>query len=135
MPQTEANLESLKGQKALVVDDEEELREIIAMILTREGVLVETAENGEEALKLWRNNPYDLVITDLNMPVLNGAQMISRMREIKTSATKFFILTGGVKNDWQIVDGKDITLHVTETIAKPFTRKSLIEKISRKTNV
>lgn len=122
--------DSLKGQRALVVDDEEELREIIELILTKQGVHVQTAKNGEEALKLWQEQSFDLVITDLNMPSMSGAQLIFHMRERKSPGTRVYLLSGGVKNDWQLVDGLDITPLITQIISKPFTKKSLIEKVS-----
>ncbi|NIS74125.1 MAG: response regulator, partial [Deltaproteobacteria bacterium] len=59
----------------LVVDDEEMMRELVTERLKLEGYTVEAAENGEQALQKIKANGYDLLLTDLNMPVLNGLQL------------------------------------------------------------
>ena len=59
-------------QKVLVVDDDKVLRESLEKALKINGFLVQSADNGEEAVKMVRANEYDLVVMDVNMPVMNG---------------------------------------------------------------
>ncbi len=54
--------------RILIVDDEEILRENIALILRQEGYEVDEASNGEEAYEKYLNNKYDLLISDIEMP-------------------------------------------------------------------
>jgi len=69
-------------EKLLVVDDERSMRELLELVLKREGYAVHTAENGTRALELVRQNVYDLIISDVKMPDINGIELLSRVREI-----------------------------------------------------
>jgi CheY-like chemotaxis protein len=66
--------------RILVVDDDHLLRELHAAILHLEGYSVETAEHGAEALRRLAAKPFDLVITDRNMPHLDGVGLIRKIR-------------------------------------------------------
>lgn len=63
----------------LIVDDEENTRIALTRLLTREGYLVDTASNGNEALSRLRNQPAELIITDLNMPEMNGLAFLREL--------------------------------------------------------
>jgi two-component system response regulator PilR (NtrC family) len=69
-------------EKILVVDDERSMRELLELVLKREGYVVHKAENGTRALELVRQNVYDLIISDVKMPDINGIELLSRVREI-----------------------------------------------------
>ena len=69
-------------EKLLVVDDERSMRELLELVLKREGYSVHTAENGTRALELIRQNVYDLIISDVKMPDINGIDLLARVREI-----------------------------------------------------
>ncbi len=62
--------------KILVVDDEASMREFLSILLEREGYLPETAKDGDSALKLLATQNYDLVISDVNMPGLDGIGLL-----------------------------------------------------------
>jgi DNA-binding NtrC family response regulator len=77
-----ANAECGAQARILVVDDDESTRELLAVLLRRKGYGVHSAADGEEAWTLLNAElHYDLVITDLNMPVMDGLQLLQRMRE------------------------------------------------------
>src|SRR5262245_48141720 len=67
--------------RTLLVEDEANMVRTLAKILERRGYAVDAAANGVEALERLSVQPYDLVITDLNMPVMDGMQLL---REMKT---------------------------------------------------
>ena len=69
-------------EKILVVDDERSMRELLELVLKREGYAVHTAENGTRALEFVRQNVYDLLISDVKMPDINGIDLLERVREI-----------------------------------------------------
>jgi two-component system response regulator PilR (NtrC family) len=69
-------------EKILVVDDERSMRELLELVLKREGYSVYTAENGTRALDLVRQNVYDLLISDVKMPDMNGIELLERVREV-----------------------------------------------------
>lgn len=65
----------------LVADDSATMRMIVQATLTGAGWKVLTAGNGQEALEVARNHPVDLVVSDWNMPVMGGLQLIQGLRE------------------------------------------------------
>lgn len=68
------------GQTLLVIDDVEENREILRYRLEKEGYQVVVAEDGQEGLMLMNKKPVDLVLLDLNMPVMNGFTFLERVK-------------------------------------------------------
>jgi CheY-like chemotaxis protein len=65
-------------KRILVVDDDDNLRELLAAILSQEGRVVDTARNGIDAVALLnQNRRYDLILSDLNMPGLDGPPSMS----------------------------------------------------------
>lgn len=69
-------------EKILIVDDEQSMRELLTIMLKREGYLVTSASNGEEAVKLLNREIFDLAITDIKMPKLNGLELLKVLKEI-----------------------------------------------------
>ena len=63
-------------RRALVIDDELEIAEMIAEMLTRQGFVAEVATSGEEALAELRRHSYDLVLSDVRMPDLDGPALL-----------------------------------------------------------
>ena len=66
--------------RILVVDDDAAVRLLLRTLLERRGHFVVEAENGDEGLRYYRDAPTDLVITDIQMPVMDGLQMIKELR-------------------------------------------------------
>ncbi len=74
---------NLNGYNILVVDDSASARKFFSGCIEEGGGRVLTAENGRDALKKCENNQVDLLITDINMPIMNGFELVGH---IKTSA-------------------------------------------------
>ncbi len=70
-----------KKYSILVVDDEESMREFLAIMLHREGYKVTAAEDGAQALVCLNNNTYDLIISDIQMPRLDGFKLLNHVKE------------------------------------------------------
>jgi CheY-like chemotaxis protein len=68
-------------RRILFVDDDFAVAEITRMVLEHEGFAVTIASNGEDALAATASETFDLVITDYMMPIMNGAELVRRMRE------------------------------------------------------
>lgn len=79
--------------RTLLVEDEANMVRTLAKILTRKGHQVDAAATGEEALRLLDSQAYDLVITDLNMPVMDGMQLLRAMHARGVDAATI-VLTG-----------------------------------------
>lgn len=74
---------SLKGLRLLVVDDEPDVRELLALVLQQDGATVETAASAEEALRILEENPAEVLICDIAMPEENGLVLLEKLREFE----------------------------------------------------
>lgn len=68
--------------KVMVIDDENGFRQMLSYVLAGKGYAVMTAENGEEGVKLAREHPFDVVISDLTMPRMSGLDALVFLKEI-----------------------------------------------------
>ncbi len=82
-------------KKILVVDDEENTRIALKRLLSREGYEVQTAANGLEALHSLRSCPAELIITDLNMPEMNGLAFLRELNRDYPSSNVIMITAFG----------------------------------------
>jgi PAS domain S-box-containing protein len=86
---------SLIGHSALIVDDEDSIREIVQEGLSARGMKVEGAASAEEALSQLVANTYDVVLCDFNLPGLNGEQLFENLRaRANISPPRFVFMTG-----------------------------------------
>lgn len=72
----------MKDFRILIVDDEAKLRRILQILLSDAGYTIDTAENGRKAWELFQIHEYNLVITDLIMPVMDGLELIKLIRQL-----------------------------------------------------
>jgi len=82
--------------KILIAEDEENLREMLILVLKDEGYQVDEAADGLQAWNLLNKNHYDLLVTDLFMPKMNGFDLIIKCHDL-FSKTKTILLSGGGK--------------------------------------
>lgn len=82
-----------EGAKILVVDDEEPLRELLRMELSRTGNSVDTAARGDEGLSRYREQIYNVVLLDIRMPGMSGIEVLRQMRR-ESTVPEIVILTG-----------------------------------------
>ncbi len=107
--------------KILVVDDEEGARELFNTILTDEGYEVSLADSGETALTLFKSNPFNLVITDIKMPVMDGLQLLQEIRKIGSKTDVIMVTAYGEVESYL----KAMSLGAAEYINKPIRIKEL----------
>lgn len=113
--------------KILLVDDDPLLLSILAKSLVKSGFSVDEAENGAIAIEKFETpgSNYDLVITDLQMPVLNGAQFLKHIR--KVSQIPVIVLTGYTAD---YPPEKMIPEGATAYLSKPVLREDLLKHIN-----
>ena len=102
--------------KILVVDDEAIIQTLLSEVLTEEGYEVTTADNGKEAIELLERSKFDLVITDIVMPVLNGIEVLLAAKRIDMSYPAI-VITGYHSVDSVV---RLVNLGAADYIAKPF---------------
>jgi len=113
----------------LVVDDEETVREVVRRLLEREGVQVVTADNGANAVQIFRQHADEiaLVLMDLTMPEMDGEQAFHAIRAIRSDAT--VVLSSGF-SETEAADR--LRRHgLAGFIRKPYTRSVLLHEIGR----
>lgn len=115
-------------RKILVVEDDVTLRETIMLVLRCENYEVHGAMNGKEAIELNQANDYDLIITDILMPEMDGFEVIQYIRKHKPD-TKLIAISGGGR-----VMAKDYLFIArnsgcSATLTKPFDNGDLLNKI------
>ena len=112
--------------KILVVDDEDIVRTSCSRTLSPEGYEIRLAKNGAEGLKMASEERFDLVLTDLKMPDMDGIEVLRIIKE-QWPETAVIIVTG-----YQTVDTavKAIKLGAYDYIEKPFTPDALISAVA-----
>jgi len=112
----------------LVVEDDNDLRTMLKVSLSRRRFTVLEAENGKEALTHFKPSVTDLVITDLIMPEEDGLKVIMRMRELKPSI-KIIAISGGGKAGPGSYLNLAKALGADAIYSKPFSVNDMITKI------
>jgi CheY-like chemotaxis protein len=107
----------------LVADDEPLVADILAMILKSKGHSVKTVPDGAAALDAFRAEPFDLVLTDLSMPNINGLALAREIKDLKPSQT-IALLTGSA-------DENLTPPHVDYVLAKPVDMEKLTDILRR----
>lgn len=108
----------------LIVDDEERMRKLISAYLKKEDFNIIEAENGLEALNIFKNNKIHLLILDIMMPVMDGWTACKELR--KTSNVPIILLTAKSEDDDKLLGFELGTDHY---VTKPFNARLLMAKI------
>lgn len=111
----------------MVIDDTEDVRFLIANVLSNYGFTVRQAPSGQLGVKMIAEEKPDLVLCDVNMPSMGGLETLARVRESSATASiPFILMTGLVSHDGfrrGMVSGAD------DYLVKPFTPEELIETV------
>lgn len=110
--------------RILVIDDEEFVRFTTEVVLTKAGHEITTAENGKVGLTEARQNTYDLVLTDIIMPEMEGLEAIRILRKEFPELPIIAMSGGGRTGNLDFLDAAD-AFGAQATLAKPFTRDQL----------
>ncbi len=115
-------------EKILVVDDEMDTRETMAMFLLRLGYEVQTAQNGQQGLQMLKKQPCDLLVLDVMMPIMNGFQMLEEVRRDPALKTIPVVMVTALDKTSDIV--KAFELGANDYITKPYVNAELIARVS-----
>lgn len=111
-------------QKILIVDDEENIRKVIREYLEFEGFLCFEASNGEEAIKMCKENSYDLIVLDIMMPKIDGFTVA---KEIRKKQSVPIIMLSARSEEYDKLYGFDVG--IDDYVTKPFSPKELVARI------
>ena len=112
------------GEKILVVDDNKFLRIVVSKMLSRLGYEVSSADSGENGLRIFLKNQFDIVLSDYEMPGMDGVAFACSVKK-SSPRTRVVIMTGAGK---ETVFSRKSTA-VDEVISKPFTLAEIDEAI------
>jgi DNA-binding response OmpR family regulator len=103
----------------LIIDDEEDIHFVLKTFFTHEGHQVDTAGNGKTGLRMVELNRYDLVITDVIMPEMDGLEVITAIKR-KYPDTRIIAMTGGTANiDRELLLSTANLMRADKVVAKP----------------
>ena len=117
------------ARRVLVVDDQEDIREMARLVLTGAGYEVATAGSGREGLRLARQTPFDLMLLDINMPELDGWATLRLLRADETQddlKVAMFSIKSEVRD--KVAGLKDGAI---DYVTKPFGVDELVNRVSR----
>jgi two-component system OmpR family response regulator len=114
----------MERRHVLVVDDEPSIRELLTEALAHEGLTAVAAGDGEEAVRLALARRPDLVVLDMGLPLIDGAGVAARIREVHGDAVPFVIVTAGER-----IDEAAKGVRAASYIAKPFDLDDLVRAV------
>lgn len=112
----------------LIIDDEPLMRTMLRDIFEKEGHSVQEAPDGRAGLALWRQNPADVVRTDIFMPEKDGIEVILEIKRSRPEARVAAMSGGGHDRQLEMVPAA-MVLGADRTIEKPFDRKAILALI------
>jgi len=113
--------------KILLVDDDSSVRRVLQFKLQKQGYTVETAPDGLEGLKLMKENPFDLLLSDIRMPKMNGIELLNEAKSIQPDIKVILITAHATVN--QAVQA--VKLGAFDYITKPFEDEELFVAIEK----
>jgi two-component system alkaline phosphatase synthesis response regulator PhoP len=117
----------MADKKVLVVDDEIHIVHVVAIKLRNNGYEVLTASNGAEAYETACNEKPDIIVTDFQMPVTTGLELVENIRN--NEATKNIPVILLTARSFAIEDEQKQKLRISECLSKPFSPKELLRCI------
>ncbi len=111
----------------LVVDDKDSMRNMLTETLLEEGHRVDSASTGKKAVDLVRNKSYDLVLTDLKMPDIDGLQVLSEVKEVDSETAVILMTAFGTIEDAV----KAMKMGAFDFVTKPFDTEHLCVLVGR----
>lgn len=114
-------------QTVLIVDDEVDLRELFSQVIESSGFKTEVAANGHEAYELIQNNSYCAILTDIRMPMGDGAELLVKIKENYPN-TPVYVMSG--YNDFSSQDLLD--MGAEKVYYKPFNYDEFIQALKQK---
>jgi two-component system phosphate regulon response regulator PhoB len=117
----------MSNERILVVDDEEPIRELLRYNLEKDGFRVACCGSGEEAIKLVRNDPPELILLDLMLPGTGGLDVCRTLKANPATADIPIIMVTAKTEDTDVVLG--LELGAEDYVTKPFSTKVLLARV------
>ena len=112
----------------IIIDDDDQIREMLKQMLAREGYEILTASNGKEGIRLYRERQTDLIITDIVMPEKDGLETIMELRK-DFPEVKVIAMSGGGRIGPESYLQAAKRLGAVRTLTKPFEREEMLNVV------
>lgn len=126
---------TLSDIRVLVVDDIFANRILLSATLDELGVKHDMANNGKIALDKIQATSYDIILLDIEMPIMNGYEVVKYIRENTEEPTKSMLVVGITAHELHYSSKKYVALGFSDMLAKPFSIERLLGIIKKYINV
>ena len=116
------------GESVLVVEDDESLAQVIALTLRAEGFEAVTAHDGVDGYATYFQHPTDWVVTDIQMPELDGIGMMQCIRTLNPCVRAIYM--SGAVDEYQASLERETKEFAARILRKPFSRSSLLQQLT-----
>ena len=114
----------MNAGRVLVIDDDPDIRGLVAELLTRAGLTVEQASDGRAGLRAFHQSPPDLVVLDVSMPDLDGWQTLERIRDLSDVPVMMLTARGA-----ELERVRGLQAGADDYVVKPFGRQELLARV------
>jgi CheY-like chemotaxis protein len=112
--------------KILIIDDEKPIRDLLMALFKLKYYSIEFAENGDDAFKLCENNYYDVMICDINMPLMNGIEFYNKIKTLEYFDSESIIFVSG-----NLEFNSFLKDHNLKFILKPFYIQTMLDEVDK----
>ncbi len=119
-------MHKLNGFKILVVEDDPDLNEVMCDFLSSENATVLSASNGHEALSILKSEKINFIISDIQMPIMDGFELLNRIKQNGTQKTPLLFVTGQSK----VTESDALNMGAVGLINKPFNKDTLMQTVT-----
>jgi len=117
----------MSKKRIVIVEDEQDMADLVAMRLRREGYVVEIAYDGQDGLKTIRAAPPDMAIIDVMLPRLSGTDLVTEMRQDPRTAAVPIVMMTAKGEESDVVVG--LQLGADDYVTKPFSMSVLVARV------
>jgi len=129
------NLNALNGSKILLVEDNTTNQEIIIGLLENSGIIIDIANNGKEAVEKFKAKHYELILMDLQMPIMDGYEATKQIRAVNKEIPIIALTANAMKEDVEKTKSAGMNEHLNKPIDVEKLYATLLKYIAKKSNV
>jgi PAS domain S-box-containing protein len=129
------DIKTLAGSKILLVEDNETNKEIIIDLLADSGIHIDIASNGLEAIEKFKENSYELIFMDIQMPILDGYEATKEIRKLNKIIPIVALTANAMKEDIEKTKIAGMNKHLNKPIEVEKLYETLLEFLSKKVKI
>lgn len=120
-------MHKLNGFKILVVEDDPDLNEVMCDLLSSANAKVLSASNGQDALSILKSEKVNFIISDIQMPIMDGFELLNRIQQNSAQKTPLLFVTGQSK----VTEFDALNMGAVGLINKPFNNDTLMQTVAK----